>query len=69
MSQPTAAEAPKALDPETFALITALVAVHLGETAKIRAVRLAPPPGEGDGPVHYWALEGRRQIYASHRVR
>ncbi|MDX2185473.1 MAG: hypothetical protein SFV32_00940 [Opitutaceae bacterium] len=70
MSQTTLpTEAPKSIDSETFALLTALVVAHLGETAKIRAVRLAPPPGDEEGPLHFWALEGRRSIYASHKVR
>lgn len=56
-------------DDPVFALLTAIVAVHFGEKARVRTVRLMPEPHDADGPIQPWALEGRRMIYASHRVR
>lgn len=48
--------------PEIVALITAAVHVTLGTRARVTHVK--PTRIDGD-----WAREGRRQIFASHRVR
>ena len=54
---------------EVFALIACIVDQMFGPNAQIRSIRLAPREGESEDYLHPWALEGRRSIYASHRVR
>ena len=55
---------------EIFAVIAAAVAVTLGSKARITAVNLAPADGDAAEPARQqWSMEGRRQIYSSHKVR
>lgn len=49
--------------PEIQAAIAAAVYVLLGESARVVAIT------EGAETSQVWSLEGRRQIFASHRVR
>lgn len=63
---PAATAAPEAagdgLEPETLAEIAAAVHATLGPRYRVRAV--------ATGDMHIeWAQEGRRQIFASHKVR
>ncbi len=53
---------PSAPSPEILAAITAAVHVTLGSRTRVAFVK--PVRIDGD-----WAREGRRQIFASHRVR
>ena len=53
--------------PEIAAAISAAVHVTLGASAKVTEVTLQPESGDTYMPV--WSLEGRRQIYTSHKVR
>ena len=57
--QPTAAINP-ADDPQLVAILAAAAHVTLGRAARIVSIR----PAQGD-----WSAEGRRQIFASRRVR
>lgn len=50
------------IPPEIVAMIAA--AVHLTVGARHRIVAITPAPHNP-----YWAMEGRRQIFASHRPR
>lgn len=63
----TSTDAP--VPPEILALIAAVVNANYGEGTRVRSVRLAPPEGESDLFFQPWAMEGRRQIYSSHKVR
>ncbi|MBE2214323.1 MAG: hypothetical protein IAE82_10670 [Opitutaceae bacterium] len=54
---------PVDVDTETAVVISATVAALWGPTARIVSV------GEPKGGVRLWALEGRRQIFASHKIR
>ncbi len=64
-----AGAAPAKPSAEVFAMIASIVDQLFGPSAQIRSIRLAPREGESEDYLHPWALEGRRQIYASHRVR
>lgn len=68
--EPTAAT-PLAASLETpveiFAVIAAAVAVTLGAKARVAAVNLVPAQPAPESTQ--WSLEGRRQIYSSHKVR
>jgi uncharacterized iron-regulated membrane protein len=57
--------------PEILAAIAAAVSVAVGKPARVAAVRLAPPaPAPSvETLMLQWSLEGRRQIYSSHKVR
>ena len=55
------------LTPEIAAVIAAAVHVTLGAAARVTSVSLQPVSIE-NAPL-IWSLEGRRQIYTSHRVR
>src|SRR3954471_2397645 len=61
--------APAPLDeepaPHVLAVIAASVAACLGATARVAAVRPAQPLAETHTPQ--WSLEGRREIYSSHK--
>jgi len=54
--------------PEIIAVIAAAVATTLGERARLASVHLVASAGSDHNHVP-WALEGRRQIYTSHKVR
>ena len=69
MSTPDPLANPVDLSPEIAAAIAAAVHMTFGPSAIVTSVSL---PGETIGLENaplIWALEGRRQIYSSHRVR
>jgi len=53
---------------EIFAAIAAAVAVTLGAKARVAAINLVPSQPAPETTLQ-WSLEGRRQIYSSHKVR
>lgn len=58
------------LAPETLAIIAAAVNATVGPRAQISAVSLLPVPAPSvEVLMQQWSLEGRRQIYTSHKVR
>ena len=54
---------------EVFAVIAAAVAVTLGAKARVMAINAAPTEPIVDTSRLQWSMEGRRQIYSSHKVR
>ena len=64
---PVVATAPVGPSNETLAIIAACVAVTFGERARVLSVRPSGPSIEM--LMQQWSLEGRRQIYSSHKVR
>jgi hypothetical protein len=71
--EPKAAPTPvidPGLSPETLAIIASAVNVTLGARAQIAAVSLLPAHAPSvEALMLQWSLEGRRQIYTSHKVR
>jgi hypothetical protein len=69
----SAAAAPaseETLNPETAAIIACAVHAAFGSRAQITAVSLASPHAPSvEALMLQWSLEGRRQIYTSHKVR
>jgi hypothetical protein len=65
---PQAAKAPEGIDSETFLVLAAAVAAVLRNEHRILAVSVATTSSSYQ-PLLLWSLEGRRQIYASHRLR
>ena len=58
------------LAPEIAAAIAAAVHVTLGASATVTSVTLQPAqPVSVENLMLTWSLEGRRQIYTSHKVR
>ena len=58
------------IDPELMAVISAVIAVHEPGPHRIVSVRHhATEAHEMEQSAHQWSLEGRRQIYTSHKVR
>ena len=57
-----AATAPEAISPEIFAVIATAIHVTLGGRFRIQTITPVEHPRD-------WAQEGRRQIFASHKVR
>lgn len=58
------------LAPEVAAAIAAAVHVILGASAHVTSVSLQPEqPVSVENLMLTWSLEGRRQIYTSHKVR
>lgn len=59
------------VSPEITAVIAASVATVLGARARIAAVTLIPTPAAPgvEMLMQQWSMEGRRQIYSSHKVR
>ena len=57
--------------PEITAVIAASIATVLGAKARVAAVALAPVPTNPSVEMlmQQWSMEGRRQIYSSHKVR
>ena len=53
---------------EIFAAIAAAVAVTLGAKARVAAISAATEPSSESSRLQ-WSMEGRRQIYSSHKVR
>jgi hypothetical protein len=65
-----AAPVPEAITPQTLAIIASVVNVTVGPRAQIKAVEPAPVPAPSvEALMLQWSLEGRRQIYTSHKVR
>ena len=60
--QAPAATAPEAISPEIFAVIAAAIQVTLSGPFRIQTITPVEHPRD-------WAQEGRRQIFASHKVR
>lgn len=52
--------------PELYAIIAASIAATFGSKAVIRGIK---SEGSSSLDSFLWALEGRRQIYSSHKVR
>ena len=62
--------APADLAPEIAAAIAAAVHVTLGDSATVTSVSLqTDQPVSVENLMLTWSLEGRRQIYTSHKVR
>lgn len=58
------------LSPEILAIIAAAVNATVGPRAQISAVSLLPAHAPSvEVLMQQWSLEGRRQIYTSHKVR
>ena len=58
------------LAPEVVAAIAAAVKITLGASAYVTSVSLQPELAVSlENPMLTWSLEGRRQIYTSHKVR
>ena len=57
------------LAPEIAAAIAAAVHMTLGPSATVTSVTLQAESISVESPPLIWSLEGRRQIYSSHRVR
>ncbi len=56
--------------PELFAVIAGAVYATLGPKARVASVQVpVAAVVAANAPTVPWSLEGRRQIYASHRVR
>ena len=52
------------------AIIACAVRTTLGDRAQVTAVSLVPPHAPSvEALMLQWSLEGRRQIYTSHKVR
>jgi hypothetical protein len=60
---------PSGPSPELFAVIAGAVYATLGSQARVASVQVSPVTAVAPPPTVPWSLEGRRQIYASHRVR
>lgn len=69
--QPTDTVVDTAPSAEIFAAIAAAVAVTLGSKARIASINTIPISADAEGsPARLqWSMEGRRQIYSSHKVR
>jgi len=66
----TTAPAASAETPvEVFAAIAAAVAVTLGAKARIAAITTPSTEPMTESSRLQWSMEGRRQIYSSHKVR
>ena len=58
------------LTPEILAIIASAVDVTIGPRAQVTAVSLLPAHAPSvEALMLQWSLEGRRQIYTSHKVR
>jgi hypothetical protein len=56
--------------PEVLAVIAASVATVLGENARVASVRTASAAAPSvEALMQQWSLEGRREIYSSHKIR
>jgi hypothetical protein len=66
---PASVSAPDELSPETLAIIAAAVNAVAGARAQVTSVTLVTPPPSVEALMLQWSLEGRRQIYSSHKVR
>jgi hypothetical protein len=58
------------ISPETLAIIACAVNATIGPRAQVSAVSLLPAHTPSiEVLMQQWSLEGRRQIYTSHKVR
>jgi hypothetical protein len=76
LAPPVASPAPApvidlGVSPEITAVIAASVATVLGARARIASVSIATAPAAPSVEMlmQQWSMEGRRQIYSSHKVR
>jgi hypothetical protein len=62
---------PSSMSPSPEILLVIALAAHAacGDRACVREVRLEDPEHHRDRPASPWSVEGRRDIYASHRIR
>jgi hypothetical protein len=67
-SKPSASKSPSGIDPELFLVLAAATAAVLRNEHRIVAVSVATNMSASQ-PLLLWSLEGRRQIYSSHRLR
>ena len=68
-SAPAAAPQPSAgMTPELLAVIAAAIHVTLGDT-RHRIVSLSPASQVRADQTSAWSVEGRRQVFQSHKVR
>jgi hypothetical protein len=56
-------------DPTLLAVLAAAVAVTLGPNARIVGVSPVLHQGQSISALTAWSMEGRREIYLSHRIR
>lgn len=69
-SAPSLPALPPGISPETLAIIASAVNVTVGPNARVRTVEVVPTPAPSvEALMLQWSLEGRRQIYTSHKVR
>jgi hypothetical protein len=69
MQNPPSTPPPTGPAPELFAVIAGAVYATLGPNARVASVQVSPVTAVATPATVPWSLEGRRQIYASHRVR
>jgi len=70
--RPAQAPVPVSAAPEvTTAIIAAAITAALGDKAQVTSVRLVASPAipSVEMLMQQWSMEGRRQIYSSHKVR
>lgn len=70
--RPAHAPVPVSASPEiTTAIIAASITAALGEKAQVTGVKLVASPAipTVEMLMQQWSMEGRRQIYSSHKVR
>jgi hypothetical protein len=68
-NNPTLSSEISEIPAEVFAAIAAAVAVTLGAKARVTAINAAPAESLAEASRLQWSMEGRRQIYSSHKVR
>ncbi|MBI5380943.1 MAG: hypothetical protein HZA31_03485 [Opitutae bacterium] len=66
---PVVTATPQGPSPEVLAAIAAAVSTVLGARARIAEVRLTATHPNIEALMQQWSLEGRRQIYSSHKLR
>ncbi len=64
-----ASSIPAPIGPEILAVIAAAVTATYGSKVRIADVKIATPAPSVEVLMTQWAIEGRRQIYTSHKVR
>lgn len=67
---PTTSTSPLGPPPETWAIIAAVVHLTFGAKARIAQLttkKVVVPVTEFS--TQHWSMEGRREIYSSHRLR
>lgn len=68
-SAPAQASSSDEVPANLFAIISAAVAVTFGSKARIAGISSQKDEGSSDFHRQQWSMEGRRQIYSSHKVR